>query len=73
MKKIALTLIVLAIINKSSAQCDCYSVNKIWMPKNTKNEVHVNFSNTCGNQAYLQFYLIQEKDTIAQLFLWIYQ
>jgi Secretion system C-terminal sorting domain len=67
MKKIVPMLLILAIISKSYAQqCDCYSVNKIWMPQNTKNEVHVNFSNTCGNQVYLQFYLIQEKDTIAR-------
>jgi hypothetical protein len=50
----------------AKAQCDCYSINKIWIPENIKNEIHVSFTNKCDQNAYLQFWLIQDKDTIAR-------
>lgn len=65
--RLLILLMVILLTNHSlKAQCDCYTVNKIWIPENTSNIVNITFSNTCGEYAYLQFFLIQNRDTLAR-------
>jgi hypothetical protein len=67
-RKNNIIIVVFLLMNSflAKAQCDCYSINKIWIPENVKNEIHVSFTNICDQNVYLQFWLIQDKDTIAR-------
>jgi Secretion system C-terminal sorting domain len=68
MKVHPLILLIFILLTNHSlkAQCDCYTINKIWIPENSKGVINVNFINSCSKTAYLNFWLIQEKDTIAR-------
>lgn len=66
MRKLFNTFLILSIFNSAYSQCDCYTINKIWIPENVKNEIHISFTNKCDINVYLNFWLISDKDTIAR-------
>lgn len=67
MKKISNLIVIFLFVSFAvKAQCECYTVKKIWIPDDVKNKIYVSFTNKCDNNVYLRFWLIQDKDTVAR-------
>lgn len=67
MKKISNLIVIFLFVSFAvKAQCECYTVKKIWIPDDVKNKIYADFTNRCDDNVYLNFWIIQDKDTIAR-------